>query len=378
MRVILDTGFLSLSPSGTGVYVAALRDHLPAAAARLGTNLDLVNLAPPAPLTSRGRRLLWESVGPALATWWRGGDALHVPHQQPPVLPLPHGTASVFTVHDMIPYRLPEYQRGRINQIRLAMATRILRRADRLIAPSEATARDITTLLGVERDRVAVIPLAAGPQYRPPTHDDVQQIDGARARFGIAGRYVFNVGGYDARKNLALLIEAFAAAIATDDPALSDSTLVIGGAPHSGNLAVFPPVEPVIRRFGLERRVILTGRLTDTELVALHQGAAAYCTPSSYEGFGLTPLEAMACGVPVIVTNETSLPEVVGDTGLIVQGDVGSIAAALRQVLTNPDLAADLRRKGVDRAATFTWPRTADATLAVYLDAALGHKRFRR
>jgi glycosyltransferase involved in cell wall biosynthesis len=132
---------------------------------------------------------------------------------------------------------------------------------------------------------------------------------------------------------------------------------------------MFPPVEPVIRELGLEDRVVLTARVTRDERRALYQGATAYVTPSEYEGFGLTPLEAMASGVPVIAANRTSLPEVVGNAGMLVEPSLEPLTDAIVRVMRADHIRADLRRRGLARASAFTWERTASLTLAAYREA---------
>ncbi len=375
MRIALDTGFLSLPPSGTGLYVRELLAALPAAAERIGVGLDLVPLAPPGPLSSRRQRLAWESAGVARSARRLDPrpDVVHVPHQMPPVIGPRRGIAEVVTIHDLIPYHLPEYQRSRAIRLRLLLARLWLRRASRIIAPSQATVRDIIATLGIPRHRIALIPLAATPGYGPATTErDQLAIERVRRRYGIPGRYVFNIGGFDARKNLLVLLDAFARTIAATENDLhprAPLTLVIGGAPHSGNELVFPDLAPTIRRLGLEHRVILTGKVPPEDVLPLHQGASVYCTPSSYEGFGLTPLDAMACGVPVIAANRTSLPEVVADAGLLVEPAPDLVAAALTRVLTDDLLARRLRNRSLDRAAEFSWDLTAEATVRAYQEA---------
>lgn len=374
MRVAFDTGFLALPPSGTGLYVRELVAALPAAAERVGVGLDLVPVAPVGPLASRRERLLWETAGVSAAVRRLGppADVVHIPHQAPPAIRFGSGTAEVVTVHDLIPWHLPEYRRSRAIRLRLRLTRLWLRRARRIIVPSQATARDVVTTLGIPRHRVDLIPLAPTAGYGPPeTAVDQAAIADVRQRYGIAGRYVFNIGGLDARKNLPALIEGFGAALAAVDADRPGEpvTLVIGGAPHSGNQEVFPDLGPVIRRHGLERRVILTGRVPDEDVLPLHRGAAVYCTPSLYEGFGLTPLDAMACGVPVVVADRTSLPEVVGSAGLCVEPSPAAIGAALTRVLTQDVLARRLRHRSLARAAEFSWDRTAEATIRTYLAA---------
>ncbi len=358
------------------MYVRELTAALPAAAERIGVGLDLVSLAPPGPLSSRRRRVVWESAGVA-----RGArrldpsaDVVHIPHQMPPVVGPRRGVAEIVTIHDLIPYHLPEYQSSRAIRLRLLLARLWLRRASRILAPSQATVRDIIATLGIPRHRIALIPLAATPGYGPATTDgELLAVERVRRRYGIPGRYVFNIGGFDARKNLLVLLDAFARTIAVSDDddgrRLAPVTLVIGGAPHSGNERVFPDLAPTIRRLGLQQRVILTGKVPPEDVLPLHQGATVYCTPSSYEGFGLTPLDAMACGVPVIAANRTSLPEVVGNAGLLVEPAPDLVAAALTRVLTDDLLARRLRNRSLDRAAEFSWELTAEATVRAYQEA---------
>jgi glycosyltransferase involved in cell wall biosynthesis len=187
------------------------------------------------------------------------------------------------------------------------------------------------------------------------------------AKWGVTGPYLFNIGGFDRRKNLPLTIEAFAAALPQLPP---NAKLMIAGAPHSGNELIFPPLPPVIERLGVADRVILTGRVSDDERRALYQAATGYVTASEYEGFGLTPLEAMACGVPAIVADRTSLPEVVGDAGLIVEPEVDDLAGAMVQLLTDPDFHRELSARSLARAALFTWEAAAKQTAEVYHRAA--------
>lgn len=393
MRVALDGSFLDLPPSGTGTYVREL-------ARALGTvapDLDLELLAPgrnrrasvtgsasseappdgsapslvePLVASSIGaaargrlRRLAWEVAGLGEAARRIEPDLLHVPHfaapiRMPPDLPL------VVTIHDVIPLLLPEYRASRPARVRLALARRAVRRARLVLAPSRAAATDIERVLGIAGDRIRVTPEAAGRAYRPATNP--APLREVARRFGVRGRYVFNVGGMDARKNLPLLLEAFARTL----PRLAEPVLlVIGGSPHSANPVVFPPLAPVIDRLGLDGKVVLTGFLSPAAKIALYQGADAYVTPSRYEGFGLTALEAMACGVPTIAANRASLPEVVGDGGLLVEPEPDALAAAMIAVLDDPTRRAALRRRGLARAATFSWERTARLTLAAYEEA---------
>jgi glycosyltransferase involved in cell wall biosynthesis len=219
----------------------------------------------------------------------------------------------------------------------------------------------VRRILGVDPALIDVIAEAASRDLMPDQTGTSH--DRARQRFEIPGPYLFNIGGFDKRKNLPLLIDAFGSALRS----LPDgATLVIAGAPHSSNPTVFPPLEPIIERLGLRGKVLLTGKVTDDDRRLLYQGAVACISPSMYEGFGLTPLEAMACGTPVIVANRTSLPEVVGDAGLIVEPEVDPLAEAIIRIMTDPALRRDLGRRSVERAASFSWDRVARQTANVY------------
>lgn len=367
MRVGLDGEFLRLPPSGIGLYVRnlipALRTADPA--------LELVTLLPSwdqrALNSGRSRRpwhdrrlqrMVWENVGTARAASHARIDLLHVPSFAAPLFaraPL------VVTIHDVIPFVLPAYRASRAMRTHLALMQRTVRAAHAVIAPSQAAAADIATVLGIPRGRIHVTPEAADRACRPA--GDLSAVRARVARLGVRERYIFNIGGVDVRKNLPLLIAAFAQLRAVHSEPIQ---LVIAGAPHSDNPAVFPPLRPLIERLELTNDVLLTGRVSESDKLALYQGADLYVTPSYYEGFGLTALEAMACGVPTIAANRTSFPEVVGDGGLLVELDADAIAASMRLVLENEEVARDLRRRGLARAAEFSWDRTARQTIEVY------------
>lgn len=377
MRVAIDTSFLAMPPSGTGVYLRALLRELP----RLDPTLDLIEISPSrSPLFGEGdslarrmanrvaadprlRRGAWELGGVAAAARRVQPDLLHIPSFAAPVVPT---CPLVVTVHDVIPLMLPEYRASTAMRLHLAALTRTIGWASVVLTPSEAAAEAIATHLPVPRELIRVTPEAADESFAPAS--DLAAAKERVRHLGVRGRYVFNIAGFDARKNLPLMLEAFALAKSRIDEPLQ---LVIGGAPHTGNESVFPPVEPVIARLGIASSVVLTGRVSDADRLALYQAADLYVTPSIAEGFGLTALEAMACGVPVIVANRSSLPEVVGDGGWHVEPNSADLSSLMRLVLTNPAVAADLHGRGIVRAAEFSWQRTAALTLSAYREALL-------
>lgn len=364
MRVAIDASFLHLPPSGTGSYVRHLIDAL----RNEDASLDLHLLRPPwledyPP--SRRERLAWDLRGVQIAARHHRPDLVHIPHFSAPIFPL---TAPlVVTVHDVIPLVLKQYQASRGMRVRLRIMTRTIKRARIVLTPSHHAAREIAERLQVPSARIRVTPGAASPCYRPlATAAERAAAHHLIERLGVHRPYIFNCGGHDIRKNLPVLIDAFARAT----PQLGEKVaLVIAGAPHSGNPDVFPPLAPVIEHHGLHGRVNLTGFVTEEEKLALYQLSDLYVTPSVYEGFGLTALEAMACGVPTIAAHKTSLPEVVGNGGILVEPDAEPISETMVKVLTNGTVAQELRDRALARASTFSWHATARQTLAAYRDA---------
>jgi glycosyltransferase involved in cell wall biosynthesis len=212
--------------------------------------------------------------------------------------------------------------------------------------------------LGVPEHKVSVIYEAANPS--------AQQLDPAvahrhvRERYGIADRFILFVSTIEPRKNLPTLLAAYSKLL---DTYKTNARLVIAG--HKGWLT--EEVDAAIEKYKLGDRVCFLGSVPNEELVYLYNAARVFALPSLYEGFGLPPLEAMASGTPVIVSNVSSLPEVVGDAGLLVDpNDVEGWAVALHRVLTDDALHAGMAEKGLVRAAHFSWERAARETLGVY------------
>lgn len=362
VRVAFDAGFLALPPSGIGSYVTGL---LGALAAR--DDVSIARLMPPDAarrLDPRLMRMAWDAAGVEVArlTTARDAGVLHIPNFSAPIMTT---APLVVTIHDVIPLVLPEYAASGPMRLYVSLMRRTVRRARIVLTPSAFSAGEIERVLNIRPERIRVTPLAADPALRPSTDPESVRAR-LTERFGIRGRYLLHMAGFDRRKNVLLLLRAFARAL----PSLPDDVaLVLAGAPHSDSSGVFPPVEPVIRELGVEDRVILTGQVSDEERTLLYQGAEGYVTPSSYEGFGLTPLEAMSCGVPVVAANRTSLPEVVGDAGMLVEPELDAVARAIVQLATDRELHADLAQRGLERSSMFTWARTADLTVAAYLAA---------
>ena len=257
------------------------------------------------------------------------------------------GCPSVITVHDLAIYLNPGWFPGRQPLSTRLVIPRSLARADVIVAVSNNTADDIEELFGVPASRIDVVPHGVSHLFRPMSSEDLAI---ARSRLQLPERFILFVGTIEPRKNLETLLEAWA--MLRDRP-----DLVIVGA--WGWL-----YEPIKERMGrLGAGVHHIEGLNPAELPAVYNLARVLAHPAWYEGFGFPPLEAMACGTPVVVSDRSSLPELVGDAGLIAPADDPEAwRKALEKVVGDSDLAADLKRRGILRAAQFSWGRSAGLT----------------
>ncbi len=247
----------------------------------------------------------------------------------------------VVTIHDVASLDHPEWFHPSFSAWYRMMTPRLVHQVRRVIAVSEFTKRRIIACTGVAPEKVVVVPNGVGRQFRPPGFEESERM---KARYPVLrGNYLLYVGSLEPRKNLARLFKAWQLAL-RDDP---DVTLVVAGASgkvFSGTGFETPP-----------ERVHMLGRIDDRDLHTLYGNALAFVYPSLYEGFGLPPLEAMACGTPVVVSDAASMPDLVGGAAIRVDPvDVESIAFGLRTVLGDRPLREDLRRRGLEKAREFS------------------------
>jgi glycosyltransferase involved in cell wall biosynthesis len=241
---------------------------------------------------------------------------------------------------------------------------RSARQAAQVIALSRHGRDDIIETYGVEPEKVSVIPLAAAAHFQPVLNE--QELQRVRQTYGIEGDYILSVGAIQPRKNLSRLVAAYSR-LRPIGPKGNLPKLVLVG--KCGWL--YDETLRSIKELETSDSVVLTGYVPESDLPALYSGALAFVYPSYFEGFGLPPLEAMQCGTPVIVGNRTSLPEVVGDAGMLVDPfDVDDITAAIVKVISDSDFREQLRVKGLERASIFNWQKTARETLTIYRKAA--------
>ena len=290
-------------------------------------------------------------------------DLAHVPYFASPLCPT---VPTVVTVHDLIPLLLPEYRGTVLVRLYMHLVAAAARRARLIITDSLASRKDIIKLLGVPAEQVHVIYLAAHPACLPVTNR--KALATVRQRYDLPDRYILYLGGFDQRKNLGALLRAYhrtSAILERETP-----PLVIAGGLPAVDTPMFPDPRRLASELGISRRVIFTGWVEEQDKPALYTGALFFTFLSLYEGFGLMPLEAMSCGTPVLASRTSSLPEVVGDGGLLVDPeDINETTDGMITLLSDPQLREQLAENALAQAAEFDWKRTADQTLKVYAAA---------
>ena len=306
-------------------------------------------------------RIPWEQLLAPLLLRFSGADLFHGVHS---VVPIASPVPTIVTVHDLAFMRFTQTFRA-YNRAYLDFATRLsVRRAARVLVVSEHTKREVVGLLGVPAERVVVTPNAVREHFRPP---EPAALAAFRAKKGLPERFLLYVGTLEPRKNLTTLLDAYAEVIRHHDV-----PLIVGGGKGWLYDAVFQRLE----QLGLRERVQFVGYIEEEELPLWYAAATLFVFPSLYEGFGMPPLEAMACGTPVVTSNSSSLPEVVGDAGLMAPPhDSAAFAAAISRVLSDPALHQELRERGLVQATRFSWRVTAERTLAAYEAVAASGKR---
>ena len=370
MRVAINAQKTLERETGVGNYAYNLiqgLSHLPGAAQSLKLYLlhgrrALQETCDSLPINSREWglkgshwRILWEQLGLPWQVGREGADLVHYLDHALPLLYQP--CPAIITVHDLAFYRLPEmYNFGR-RAYKQFIGLRSVRRAAHIIAVSESTKKEIIALAGVPESRITVIPYGINPAFRPLPSSDLIEI---KKKYDLTRPFFLFVGTLQPRKNIRAIIAALSKLILENN---LDCELVLAGAEGwlSGDLLSFAGEKRIADRLRL------LGAVPHDRLPELYNSAVALVYPSWYEGFGLPPLEAMACGVSVIASRLTSLPEVVGDAGLLVDpGDIDTLAREMLNVVQDAELRRKLSQLGLDRAKRFSWETCARETYRVY------------
>ncbi len=309
---------------------------------------------PPRPMRRSLGKVLWEQL-----QWpWRARGALrHVPYLAPPVM----FPGTVVTAHDVISFALTAYAAGATQTVYRELVRLGLRNARTVIVDSESTRRDLVGIVGVQQKRIRVIPLGVDARFRPAS---TVEREAMRQRLGLPGRFGLYLGSWDVRKNLGVVLDAWPAVW----QACGLPLVIAGRAPRRGSRVYADWFSGLDATADSWLHVI--GPVEERDKPDLYAAAEIFVFPSRYEGFGLDPLEAMASGVPVVVADTTSLPEVVGDAGCLVSPDKPQRwTEAVQRIVSDSGLASSMRERGLARASEFTWAKTAELTHAVYAAA---------
>jgi glycosyltransferase involved in cell wall biosynthesis len=321
---------------------------------------DLRALGPrftPVPVGA-GQYTIGEQVAVPIALARSRIDVFHAPHY---VLSPLIRCRAVVTIHDCIHLRFPEYLPNRMAHVYArAMMGMAARRSCRVLTVSHASKQDILHYLKIPGDKVEVIHNGLDERLaRPPTADEMAKV---RERFQLTSPFILYAGNIKPHKNVDRLIEAYSI---LRRRGIEDAKLLIIG----NEISKYPHLRRLVHRFNLHQHVRFLGFVPDATLAALYRLTSVFVFPSLCEGFGLPPLEAMAAGAPVITSNVSSLPEVVGDAAVLIDPlDAGAIADAMARVLTDPRLRADLVERGAIRARMFSWERAVSRIREVYVE----------
>ena len=314
---------------------------------------------------NRGDSAALDHVALPLLLHGMAPDLVHIPLNRVPLLLM---RPYVVTIHDMANLLFDEGRSGARMQLRRYRFRRGLVKARRVIAVSEATKRDVQNLLGVHPERIRRVYNAPDAGFYERGDHSAEEHGRILERYQIQYPFLLYAGNVRRHKNVPRLVEAFAVLRGqlAEHPVYKDLRLVLIG----DTISQHPAVRQAVMKSRVEPLVRFLGFVPFETLRCFYESAAAFVFPSRYEGFGLPPLEAMACGTPVITSNVSSLPEVVGDAAVLINPEnVFDIARGIREVLLDETLRAELIRRGHAQAARFSWERTAREALEIYREA---------
>ena len=353
MRIGMDTQSMVGRKTGIGYYAQNLLNCF-----QRMDDVDLLCYSNPDKLDFNTlERIYWDNIGLISSMKNDVPELLHIPGFAGPLRN--PGCKKLTTVCDLIGMIYPE----NLNTVSRFYWQRWLpacvKRSDMIIAISEHTKRDIIRLLGVPEEKIHVTLLAADDAFR--LIEDEAQLQRITDKYDLPEEFMLNIGTVEPRKNIPILIEAYAAYLEQNRE--SNLKFVISGKKDWG----FDEVKRVIDKNGISENIIFTDYIDDDEMPAMYSKAKIFAYPSYYEGFGLPILEALSCGTPVICSNVSSIPEVVGDAAIMVDpDDVKGFADAIRLLDTDEVMHKTFSEKALKQADKFAWQKTADETLKVY------------
>lgn len=356
MKIAVNAWFYESLHTGSGQYLR----HLVEALRQLAPHVQL-ELVTPRKRDDLSKVKFEQSDFPRAAKRMQA-DLAFVPYWAPP---LACAVPLVVTIHDIIPLILPEYRGKAQHRLYTSLVRATTANAAHILTDSEHSRADIMARLGAPAQRVSAIPLAADARFSQP----LNEADAIRVteKYALPKDYVFYLGGFDPRKNIENLLQVYVWAGETIG---EEYPLIVSGSPDErvtapGGKTI--TLREMARQLEVDDCVRFIGRADEADKPALYAMSRAFLYPSRYEGFGLNPLEAMSSGVPVVGSNASSLPEVVGDGGWLTDpNDARQMAGALIAVCTEDELHDRLAQRAVLRAATFSWQRAAYETLAVF------------
>jgi glycosyltransferase involved in cell wall biosynthesis len=312
----------------------------------------------PLPLSERTLAILWHRLRFPLPVDLLTGevDLFHSPDFLLP--PLRHGRA-ILTVHDLSFRRRPECADAALAAYLNRAVPPSIQRADLVLADSLSTKADLVELLGVPAAKIEVLYPGVGEDYQPVRNEAT--LAAVQQKYNLPDNFVLFVGTIEPRKNLVTLLQAW------PKLQIADCRLQIALVIAGGKGWLYEETFATVERLGLSGEIVFLDYVPEADLPALYSLARLFVFPSLYEGFGLPPLEAMACGTPVVCAHTSSLPEVAGDAALLVDPlDTDGLAAAMQQALSDEGLRARLVERGLRQAARFTWRAAAQQLLAIY------------
>ncbi|MEI6040025.1 MAG: glycosyltransferase family 1 protein [Candidatus Berkelbacteria bacterium] len=359
MKIGIDVQTTLGQKSGFGFYVKNLVENL--------KKVDSINeyfLISPEDQKdfTTPQRFVWDQCSFPSKASKLNVDILHQPCFSAPLF---YSGKIILTIHDLISHYFPQNMPSGSRLYFSKWMPLTYNRAAKIIAISENTKRDIMSLLKIPEEKIVVIHSAVGDEFKPI--NDAQKLAEIKAKYKTSDKFILDVGTLEPRKNLPFLVKAYHEALKTGK---IEHNLVLTGKKGWYYESLFD----LIKELKLEDKVILPGYVPDEDLPGLYNAADLFCFPSLYEGFGFPPLEALSCGTPVIAADNSSIPEVVGDAGILLPIDKEKVwAENIIKVLTDKDLHEKLSLSGLEQAKKFSWAKTARETVKVYEE--VGKKR---